>query len=89
VGKTLTIRVENAILLGKFSTSGRRFEIHLAEAMNFQVGILSSTLPETIIIRPGGLNAACLGDIPNIRLEIAMLCGKVSTSGRRIISGPK
>lgn len=53
LGEILTIRLENAIRFGKVSTSARRVEIYLVEALNFQVGILSSTLLETIIIHPG------------------------------------
>jgi len=52
LGEILNFQSENAILLEKVSTSGRRIEIYLAEAFNFLVGRLSSTLLETVIIRP-------------------------------------
>jgi hypothetical protein len=54
----------------KVPTSGRRIEIYLAEARNFLVGGLSSTLVETIIFRP----------------EDSILPGweKFSTSGQRM-----
>jgi len=48
----LNIWSENANLLGKVSTSGRRIEIQLVDAQNFLVGGLSLTLVETIILRP-------------------------------------
>jgi len=50
--KFLNFQSETAILLGKVSTSGRRIEIYLAEAFNFLLGRLTSSLLETIIIRP-------------------------------------
>jgi len=49
--EVLNFQSENAILLEEDSTSGRRIEIYLAEARNFPVGGLSSTVAESIIFR--------------------------------------
>jgi len=52
LGEILNFRSENAILLGKVSTSSRRIEIYLPETVNFLIGRQSSTLLETIISCP-------------------------------------
>jgi len=64
--------------LGKFQLSGRRIDIYIAEPQSFLLKWLSSTLVETIIVRPEDSMLPCLEPILHFQSEYAISPWKVS-----------
>jgi hypothetical protein len=78
--------LENAILLEKDSTSGRRSEISIVEAWNIPVGRQSSILVASTIICAEDSIMSRQGEFSNFLSEYAIHKGNISAPGWRINS---
>jgi len=85
--EVLNFQSENAILLEEDSTSGRRIEIYLAEARNFPVGRLSSTVAESIIFRAEDSILSALEKFSTSGLRIPFFVGKFQLPAGELVLG--